>query len=636
MGLRTKIVIVISLTLVSLISTLYLASRTILLNSFIELEEQRTHQNVERVLSILSDQLANLETTTQDYAEWDDTYSFVMDGNQDYINANLTDLTFTDLKLNLILIINTSGRLVFAKNFDLERGQETPVSAGLSKYISTNSPLVNHEEIGTGLKGLILLPEGPMLVASRPILTNESQGPIHGALIFGRYLDSAAIEQLAEIAHLSLTTRLFNDLALPPDFETAKSSLSKQSPILIRSLNTKTIAGYALVEDIYGEPILILRIDSPRLIYQQGQSSLSYLLASLLITGLVFSLIVLWLLERLVLTRLLQLSANVSSIGAGGDFSTRAPVRDTDELASLTQAINQMLEALQQSQDTLQKAHDDLERRVEERTTALSEANTQLKLEIVERERIEAELIEARDQALEVSRLKTALLAKVSHELRTPLAVILGFAEMLEFGVYGLLSDQQRQAIAQIIDGSHYLTKMVNELLVQAQLEASRSALNISSFAPADLVKDTVAQMSFLADNKKLTLKADVASNVPAAISSDLIRIKHILVNLVDNAIKFTQTGTIHIHVYQPDPAHWALQVSDTGPGIPPEAQSYIFEPFRQVDDSPTRQHGGTGLGLSIVKQLTTLLGGQITLESEIGQGSVFTVTFPLEFVLEK
>lgn len=246
------------------------------------------------------------------------------------------------------------------------------------------------------------------------------------------------------------------------------------------------------------------------------------------------------------------------------------------------------------------------------------------------------ELAQTRDQALAASRLKTELLAKVSHELRTPLGAILGFAEMLEGGVYGPIAPTQQPATAEIIDSVNYLTKLVNELLDQAQLEAGKLKLNPSVFTPAILVKDTLSRMSILAQSKGLRLTADISSNVPTTLSGDLVRLQQILVNLVSNAIKFTLQGSVHVSLYCPDSAHWAIQVADTGPGIPPEAQAYIFEPFRQMDGSITRASQGTGLGLSIVKQLTTLMGGKVLLESETDRGSIFTVILPLQLILNE
>jgi signal transduction histidine kinase len=273
---------------------------------------------------------------------------------------------------------------------------------------------------------------------------------------------------------------------------------------------------------------------------------------------------------------------------------------------------------------------------MQEQATELRAANERLLQEITEHEHTEKALALTRDQALAASRLKTELLAKVSHELRTPLGAILGFAEMLEFGLYGPLSEEQHQTLTKIIDSVNYLTSLVNELLDQAQLDAGKLKLNFSIFAPNHLVERTLTKMNILAQAKRLSLTANIAANMPATLWGDPGRLQQILVNLVSNAIKFTQTGVVEVCLYQPDTNHWALQVSDTGSGIPDDAQSYIFEPFQQVDGSATRLHTGSGLGLSIVKQLTTLMGGQIVLRSQVGQGSVFTIILPLLTVPEK
>jgi PAS domain S-box-containing protein len=253
--------------------------------------------------------------------------------------------------------------------------------------------------------------------------------------------------------------------------------------------------------------------------------------------------------------------------------------------------------------------------------------------DITARKQMEEVLILTRDQALAASRLKTELLAKVSHELRTPLNAILGFTELLEIGRYGPVSNTQKEILREIIDNAEYQKRLVNELLDQAQLETGQLKVNITSFAPAHVINGTLTNLSVLAANKNLTLTITIADDMPSILFGDLTRLQQILVNLVGNAIKFTETGSIRVHLFRPDRDHWALCVADTGPGIPPEAHELIFESFRQVDGSVTRRYGGAGLGLSIVKQLTRLMGGQITLKSEVGQGSTFTVILPLNIV---
>ncbi len=251
--------------------------------------------------------------------------------------------------------------------------------------------------------------------------------------------------------------------------------------------------------------------------------------------------------------------------------------------------------------------------------------------DITEEKEAEAVLRAARDQALEANRFKTQLLAKVSHELRTPLTAILGYAEMLEFGIYGTLDDEQTTALNEVIDSGIYLKSLVNELLDQAQLEAGKFKLEMKSFTLTKLVEEIHSRMDVLAQGKGLSFVSTIANDLPDTLIGDAPRIQQILVNLVSNAIKFTEQGKVHLSLLALDSTHWALQVSDTGVGIPPEAQSYIFEPFQQVDGSVTRKFGGSGLGLSIVKQLTSLMDGQIKLESQVGQGSTFTIILPLQ-----
>ncbi len=255
--------------------------------------------------------------------------------------------------------------------------------------------------------------------------------------------------------------------------------------------------------------------------------------------------------------------------------------------------------------------------------------------DITDRKRAEEALILARDQALEASRLKTELLAKVSHELRTPLGAILGFAEILEAGIYGQITEKQRMATSEIIDSTNYLSGIVNELLDQAQFERGKTLLRIEPFSPESMLNEVHTRMSVMATAKNITLSTYLEPGMPSLLLGDSDRLQQILVNLISNAIKFTDIGNVKVNCYQFQDSEWILEISDTGTGIPQNAQEYIFEPFQQVDGSITRRQAGTGLGLSIVKQLVQLMGGKIKLESRLGQGSTFQVILPLILVQE-
>jgi len=350
MTLRKKTLLLIGVTLISLIGVIYATSSTILLRGFSKLEQEDSRSNVKRVHDALSDEIAKLRLTTRDWAEWDETYSFVEDSNQEYITAYLSNVSINRLKLNLMLYVHASEKIVFDKGYDLERGQEISLLPNFQKHLTAKTVL-QHSNIKSSISGLVMLPEGPMMIASRPILNSESRGPIRGTLIMGRYLNDSAIAKLAEQTHLSVKVYRFDDTQLPQDIQRVRFALSSsaQGSIIVRPLD-KQIAGYTVIEDIYNKPALLLRVDTPRLIYQQGQASIRHLLSSLLIVGVVFVVATLLLIETLILSRLSRLSADVQGIGRSGDLAARVfSISGQDELSSLAGTINEMLEALEHS-----------------------------------------------------------------------------------------------------------------------------------------------------------------------------------------------------------------------------------------------------------------------------------------------
>jgi signal transduction histidine kinase len=231
----------------------------------------------------------------------------------------------------------------------------------------------------------------------------------------------------------------------------------------------------------------------------------------------------------------------------------------------------------------------------------------------------------------EVENLKSMFLATVSHELRTPLNAILGYSEMLKEQAFGALTEKQTDISARIMNSTRRLLGIVNDLLDQAQIEAGRMKLYQRSFPVADMLDGVMAVVDPLAARKNLSVACQVEPQFPRELIGDPDRLQQILVNLVTNAIKFTDTGGVKINLFTPRTNFWGVNVIDTGKGIAPEVQKQIFEPFRQVEDVATRSHGGIGLGLSIVQNLVSLMNGQIEVHSQPGQGTTFTVIFPIQ-----
>jgi signal transduction histidine kinase len=239
------------------------------------------------------------------------------------------------------------------------------------------------------------------------------------------------------------------------------------------------------------------------------------------------------------------------------------------------------------------------------------------------------------ERTAESNEFKTRFIARISHELRTPLGALLGMSEMLQQNVYGPLTPAQMDITQRIINNTHVLERVFAELLDQSQLETGQMRLKQEEFAPLVLVQLVHSNNLPFALQKGLTMRIDVDHSLPGTLFGDRARIEQILSNLVINAIKYTQNGGIEISARREGDAHWLLQVKDSGIGISEENLNFIFEPFRQADETVGRQFGGVGLGLAIVKQLVMAMNGDVRVESKIGQGSTFIVILPLHMKRE-
>ena len=339
---------------------LYFTARFILLNSFVKLEEKEVRRNVERVLYSFNDDLANLNSVADDWAAWDDTYSFVKDKNKEYINVNLVDSTFIGLRLNLIMFFDSHGKLIFSKVFDLKKKEAIPVPKSIRNHLSAHSLLLRHQHLSSNISGILCLEEAPMIVSSWPIRTSEETGPIRGTLIFGRYLDDNEIKRLAKKTNLSLTISRLDTRDLPLDQLKLLSSSSGNPPVTVRALSQQRIGGYTIIKDIYGTPAVLFNIYMTRDIYQRGRTSLFYFILSLTATGLVFTVVTIVLLDKQILSRLFSVNNSIINIRESGDLSLRVPMTGKDELSSLIDELNKMLEALERSDKSLRTSHEQL------------------------------------------------------------------------------------------------------------------------------------------------------------------------------------------------------------------------------------------------------------------------------------
>jgi signal transduction histidine kinase len=238
-------------------------------------------------------------------------------------------------------------------------------------------------------------------------------------------------------------------------------------------------------------------------------------------------------------------------------------------------------------------------------------------------------LSQANAMAKETMRLKSEFMSTMSHELRTPLNAITGFCGIMLEGMGGEIDDEARHMVGRIGSNSDRLLTLINQVLDIAKMEADRLDLVSAPITPASLAMNWKTQVSVLAEKKGLAFNIEVDPALPSPLLGDPERLTQIALNLLSNAIKFTETGGVKLTMKR-DAKVWIIEVRDTGVGIPPHALNYIFDEFRQVDGSSTRSYGGSGLGLAIVRKLCLLMDGNVRATSELGKGSVFTVTLPL------
>jgi signal transduction histidine kinase len=287
------------------------------------------------------------------------------------------------------------------------------------------------------------------------------------------------------------------------------------------------------------------------------------------------------------------------------------------EVTALVTILHDRTEELERARlfEELKNASAELEQKVREATAELVRQN-----ELLRRSHIALE---------QASALKSQFLANMSHEFRTPLNAILGYTSMLLKGISGELSPHQRRNLERIDSNSQHLLSIINDILDITRIEAGKMPLTVAEFPMAELIREVLAEVEPLIARSKLTVTTQVDGALPP-LRSDRQKVKQIVINLLTNALKFTPQGWVTVTaVGEPERGRVAIAVADSGIGISPKDQEVIFEDFRQADDSPTRQYTGAGLGLAICRRLASMLGGELTVRSALGEGSTFALRLP-------
>jgi signal transduction histidine kinase/CheY-like chemotaxis protein len=348
------------------------------------------------------------------------------------------------------------------------------------------------------------------------------------------------------------------------------------------------------------------------------------IVAVVLLVASIVALLISARLQRLISGPVLNLSATARLVSDKKDYSVRARKHCQDEVGRLTDSFNEMLAQIQARDTELQQASEALKRS----HANLEEANLNLEQKVSQRT---AELQEARVAAENANQAKSKFLSFMSHELRVPLTAINGFSEMLIPEVEAQGQAEWAEDLRRINDSGCHLLQLINDILDISKIEAGTIGVRAETFDVAPLIRDLESLMRPLVEPRKNRLIIEIPPDL-GAMQADRLRVRQCLLNLLSNANKFTDNGTITLaanRVVTSGAERLVFRVSDTGIGMTPEQMAKLFSPFTQVDDSPARRYGGAGLGLALTRNLCQLMGGDVTVVSQPGEGSTFTIELP-------
>ena len=561
--------------------------------TFESFERESAEQNLLRAQEAINAELSNLRVFSFEYSEWDHTYDYVRGLRSDYVEENMDPSYWKSIGINMMLFFDMDGQMLWGAMIDPSFGNEVPLDDELLQPIVGDHPLLNRPIELEGVLGLLQARSTPLLVTSSPILTTTGEGPAAGTLIVGKFLDGVHLRSLANRASVDLAIYDRNLPASAELFRVVEARSNDGDNSIIWPYDDDHIVARNIQNDILGNPSFLIEVKTPRRITDIGRNTINTASILLLVISALFLLAAWILMRHLIVVPVSKLTQHMLKIRNTGDLNQPFGSDRQDEIGLLANEFDQL-------------------------ATALGNAQSELET--------------ARDDALALSKAKGEFLARMSHEIRTPMNGVLGMIELLNNTP---LADTQRRYAQTIHESADTLLDVINDVLDFSKIESGKLRLESICFDLNSFLSDLVAGLAGLAYGKGLAIELTLPDGPGLAVYGDPFRLRQVLTNLVGNAIKFTDEGTVSLCVTAVDidtthkEIHFA--VVDTGIGISSDKKKLIFESFAQEDGTTTRRFGGTGLGLAISKQLVGMMDGEIRVESEIGVGSSFSFRLCME-----
>jgi signal transduction histidine kinase len=581
MNLRKKTVLLVSFIIFSTLAATILTSNFVVLSGFNKIEHDDAVTQVERATNALNAQTISLDTFVVDYATWDDTYQFIQDNNTQFIENNVIDETFQHSNLNLMMYVNSTGTIVYSKMYGIEDlSSESPIQ-NIPDYL-IGAQLWRLDENRTYARGFITVGGNMLIVASRPILKSDAQGPILGALIMARQVTPESISRLEDQTHLQIKIAQISSAELSPDFLEAKQNLLGYNTTFVKPANETILNCYSTITDVNGNQEAILEVSIPRDIYSQGLTTINTFVFLTVVWFALLGSVMIVHLERSVVSRVLKLTSSVSKISEAGSIEHRGILSDPkfsqkkDELSSLSKSINGMLDRIQDVSTKLQKS---------QKMAAVGE-----------------------------------LSVMVAHDLRNPLQGIKIAADCLNNEK--IADPKKKEKLAHLIGRDVvYCEKIVNDLLgYSGNIKIIPTETDVKT-----LLSSSLSHLQ-MPENIKIN---DLTQSEPK-INLDVEKITRVFDNLIKNAFDaMPQGGSLTVKSESLD--HIVrITFADTGNGIDKEHMAKLFTPLF------TTKAKGMGFGLAICQRIIEAHKGKISVESTLNIGTTFTIEIPLNIDAER
>jgi two-component system NtrC family sensor kinase len=616
LSLRKKIFILIVIVFLAMGALAYGAQRIFILPSFEDLEKEEALKNMDRVTEAIDNAIQSLAVSVHDWASWDDTYKYAEDRNEKYKEGNLNTQALENLEVNVLYIFDSSGQLLWGQMYDLDK-QEEVLYPDILKTIQENS-IFSLNDPESAVDGIIITSNGPLLISAKPILTGLNEGPVHGTLVMGRFINT---KSLAEQTRINLQIQTLQNENINKEDRELAAELEKKGEVKVQS-DRKATYVHKIYNDVFDKPAILLDISMPRNIYSRGKTAVNFSVLTLIGTGLILMLVLLVSLRRMILQPLQSLTDHALSLGKSGNLSQQISMNRSDEFGQLSNEFNGMVDRLAEARRALseQSYHSGLAEMARGVLHNIGNAITPLgvKLNTMKDEFSKAPVEETEMAAAELDN------PSIPADRRADLSKFLELAGMS-------LADTIKTSKQGLNDTLKHVDHIQRILADQHRLSRAQGVVE-----NLDMLKLISEAVNLIPENirQSVEIKLDPNLSQIGKIYSNRIAIEQVVNNLIINAYEsinantqISARGTINIYEFQhpeEDIPMLDLCIEDNGVGIPEENINKLF------NYGFSTKGRGSGLGLHWCANTINALKGKLYAENKgNNRGAIFHILLP-------